>query len=185
MKLDETKRRRLIELINTQAVQRGDFILASGARSKFYIDGKQVTLSAEGLALVADLILDAVADDKVDAVGGPTLGADPIAGATAAVSFLRGKPLAAFIVRKTLKDHGTQRWIEGPLKPGSRVVLVEDVITTGGSALACVDKLKELGCSIVRAVVLVDRLAGGAEAFAQAGIPLTPLCNIKELDLPV
>jgi orotate phosphoribosyltransferase len=102
----------------------------------------------------------------------------------AAVSHLRGRPLAAFIVRKTLKDHGTQRWIEGPLKPGSRVVLVEDVVTTGASMISCLDKLRQLNCTIVRAVVLVDRLAGGAAEFAGHGIPLTPLCTIDDLDIP-
>jgi orotate phosphoribosyltransferase len=182
--MNETKRRRLIELINRDAVKRGDFVLASGARSRFYIDGKQVTLSAEGLVLIADLILEAVAGDAADAVGGPTLGADPIAGAVAAASFAAGRPLAAFLVRKTLKDHGTQRWVEGPLRPGSRVVLVEDVVTTGGSMLACLDKLAELQCKVVRAVVLVDRKAGAAEAFAAAGIPLTALCTLDELDVP-
>ena len=129
------------------------------------------------------MILEVIADDAVDAVGGPTIGADPIAGAVAAASFRLGRPVSAFLVRKNLKEHGTQRWVEGPLNPGSRVVLVEDVVTTGGSMLGCVDKLEELGCRVVRAVVLVDRLAGATEAFGRRNIPLTPLCNVSELDL--
>jgi orotate phosphoribosyltransferase len=177
-------RARLIELINRDAVRRGEFTLASGAKSSFYIDGKQVTLSGEGLAVISELILDAIAGDRADAVGGPTLGADPIAGAVAAAGFARGLRLDGFIVRKTLKDHGTQRWIEGPLRPGSRVVLVEDVVTTGGSMLSCLEKLAEAKVTVVRAVVVVDRRAGAAEAFAKAGIPLTSLCNIDELDIP-
>ena len=91
--------------------------------------------------------------------------------------------MSAFLVRKNLKEHGTQRRVEGPLVPGSRVVLVEDVVTTGGSMLGCVDKLEELGCRVVRAVVLVDRLAGATEAFGRRNIPLIPLCNVTELDL--
>lgn len=189
MPLDPALRAELIRLLNTRAVQRGDFTLASGAKSKFYIDGKQVTLSGEGLAVISSLILQAIADDRVDAVGGPTLGADPIAAAVACRSALPapagpGRPLEAFIVRKSLKDHGTQRWVEGPLKPGARVVLVEDVVTTGGSAVSAVEKLRELGCTIVRAVVIVDRRAGAEEAFAKLGIPLTSLCRVDELDLP-
>jgi orotate phosphoribosyltransferase len=181
--MDEQKRRRLVALIDKYAVQRGDFVLASGARSHYYIDGKQVTLSAEGSALVADLILDLIADDQVDAVGGPSIGADPMAGAIAAASFHRGRPVAAFFVRKTLKDHGTQRWVEGPIRPGSRVAVVEDVVTTGGSLLTCLDKLAELDFKVVRAIVIVDRLAGAAEAFAERGIPFSALCTTRELDL--
>ena len=181
--MDEMKRLRLIKLINEHAVRRGEFLLASGQRASYYIDGKQVTLSAEGAALIADLILEVISNDAVDAVGGPTIGADPIAGAVAAASFRLGRPVSAFLVRKNLKEHGTQRWVEGPLVPGSRVVLVEDVVTTGGSMLGCVDKLEELGCRVVRAVVLVDRLAGATEAFGRRNIPLIPLCNVTELDL--
>ena len=165
--MDEIKRLRLVKLINENAVRRGEFVLVSGARADYYIDGKQVTLSAEGAALAADLILQAITGDAADAVGGPSIGADPIAGAVAAASFRLGLPVSAFLVRKSLKDHGTQRRVEGPLQPGSRVVLVEDVVTTGGSMLACVDKLEALGCRVVRAVVLVDRLAGAAEAFVR------------------
>jgi orotate phosphoribosyltransferase len=181
--MNQLKRRRLVSLINKHAVQRGEFVLVSGSRTNYYIDGKQVTLSAEGAALIADLILDVIADDKVDAVGGPSIGADPIAGAVAAASFHRGRPLTAFLVRKGLKDHGTQRWVEGPIRPGSRVVLVEDVVTTGGSMLACLDRLAMLDCIVVRAIVLVDRLAGAAEAFSRRDIPLTALCTTHELDL--
>jgi orotate phosphoribosyltransferase len=183
LEMDELKRRRLIALVNKDAVQRGEFVLASGARSDYYIDGKQVTLSAEGAALIADLILDVIGGDRADAIGGPTIGADPIAGAVAAASFHRGCSMAAFLVRKGLKDHGTQRWIEGPLRPASRVVLVEDVVTTGGSMLQCLERLAALDCTVVRAVVLVDRLAGAAEAFARHGIPFTALCTTGDLDL--
>jgi orotate phosphoribosyltransferase len=181
--MDESKRQRLIALINVHAVQRGEFVLASGARSSYYIDCKHVTLSAEGVALIADLILDAIEGDEVDAVGGPTIGADPIAGAVAATSFRHGRPLAAFLVRKSVKDHGTQRWVEGPVRRGARVVIVEDVVTTGGSLLACLDHLAALDCRVVRAVVVVDRLAGAAEGFAQRGIPFTALCTTRELDV--
>jgi orotate phosphoribosyltransferase len=181
--MDEEKRRRLVALIDRHAVKRGEFVLASGARSKYYIDGKQVTLSAEGAALIAELILDVIAGQEVDAVGGPAIGADPIAGAIAAISFHRGRPLAAFMVRKNLKDHGTQRWVEGPVEPGSRVVIVEDVVTTGGSLLDCLDRLAALGFEVVRAIVIVDRLAGAAQTFAERDIPFTALCTTRELDL--
>jgi orotate phosphoribosyltransferase len=181
--MDETKRLRLIKLIQENAVRRGEFVLASGARADYYIDGKQVTLSAEGAALAADLILEVIADDAADAVGGPTIGADPIVGAVTATSFRIGRPVSAFLVRKSVKDHGTQRMVEGPLRPGSRVVVVEDVVTTGGSMLGCIEKLQELGCRVVRAVVLVDRLAGASQALARRDIPLTPLCTVLELGL--
>jgi orotate phosphoribosyltransferase len=181
--MDEQKRRRLVALIDEHAVKRGEFVLASGARSSYYIDGKQVTLAAQGAALIAELILDVIAGDQVDAVGGPAIGADPIAGAVAAISFHQGRPLAAFMVRKNLKDHGTQRWIEGPIEPGARVVIVEDVVTTAGSLLECLDRLVGLGFKVVRAIVIVDRLAGAAQAFAQRSIPFTALCTTRELNL--
>jgi orotate phosphoribosyltransferase len=181
--MDEQKRRRLVSLIDRYAVQRGEFVLASGARSNYYIDCKQVTLSAEGAALIAELILDMIAGEAVDAVGGPATGADPIAGAVAATSFQRGRPLPAFMVRKSLKDHGTQRWVEGPIQPGSRVVIVEDVVTTAGSLLDCLDRMTALGFKVVQAIVIVDRLAGAAGAFAERNIPFTALCTIRELDL--
>jgi orotate phosphoribosyltransferase len=182
--MDEIKRLRFVKLINENAVRRGEFVLASGSRASYYIDAKQVTLSAEGAALAAELILDTISEDAADAIGGPTIGADPIVGAVAATSFRVGRPISAFLVRKGLKDHGTQRLVEGPLRPGSRVVIVEDVVTTGSSMLGCIDKLQDLGCRVVRAVVLVDRLAGASETFARREIPLTPLCTVDELDVP-
>jgi orotate phosphoribosyltransferase len=181
--MDESKRQRLVALIDAHAVQRGEFVLASGARSSYYIDCKLVTLSAAGAALIADLILDATSGDQADAVGGPTIGADPIAGAVAAASYHRGRPVAAFLVRKSVKDHGTQRWVEGPIERGARVVIVEDVVTTGGSLLGCLEHLAALDCRVVRAVVVVDRLAGAAEAFLERGIPFTALCTTRDLDL--
>ncbi len=141
------------------------FKLASGRMSRFYINCKPAILSARGMALVGNLVFDAVKDLDIDGVGGLTFGADPIAAAAAYTSELRKKPFKAFSIRKTRKDHGIIKWVEGDMAPGEKVVILEDVVTTGGSALKAVDRATEEGLEVVRAVVLVDRQEGGLEAM--------------------
>ena len=133
------------------------FRLVSGGVSRFYFNCKQVTLDPEGAHLVGNLVCAAVRGQGVAAVGGLTLGADPIAVATACASWLAGEPLQAFVVRKAQKDHGTGRRIEGKFAPGDRVVVVDDVITTGGSTIQAIEACREAGLLVVKAVVLVDR----------------------------
>lgn len=153
-------RERLKELILEHAFQYShtpSFRLAHGGMSRFYFNCKRVTLDPEGHYLVGRLVFDAVKDSDVRAVGGLTLGADPIASAVAYTSWLQGLPLQAFVVRKQPKDHGVIRAIEGRVKRGDRVVVVDDVVTTGGSTLQAVAACREAGLEVVKAVVLVDR----------------------------
>ncbi|MFQ5701088.1 MAG: orotate phosphoribosyltransferase, partial [Acidobacteriota bacterium] len=159
------RRTRLLALLSERALTLGDFTLASGRRSRYYLDARLVTLHAEGAYLVARAILDRLAHERVeaDAIGGLTMGADPIAGAVAAVSHLVGKDLQAFIVRKTAKEHGTRRRIEGDLERGDRVVVVDDVVTTAGSTLRAIRAVEQVGCRVVAVVCLVDRQEGARE----------------------
>lgn len=178
----ETYRARFLTLLKERAFQKGNFLLSSGKRSDYYIDGKQVTLSAEGSFLAAVLVLETLKDDDFDLVGGPSIGAVPLAGAIAALSWVRGKPVNAFFVRKEPKKHGQQRWLEGPVKPGSRVVVVEDVVTTGESVLKALSQLEIFGAKIVKVVALVDRLEGAREKIEELGYSLESLFTIKDLD---
>jgi orotate phosphoribosyltransferase len=143
------------------------FRLVSGRTSHYYVNCKPTTLSSQGMFLVGHLVFDAVTDLEPDGVGGMTFGADPIAVAAAFASHLRGRPFQAFSIRKTRKNHGIVRWMEGELKPGDRVVVVDDVATTGGSTIQAVKRAREEGMEVLRAVILVDRQEGGLEAIAQ------------------
>lgn len=163
------KRDRLGEIIKERSLQFGDFVLRSGKRSNFFLDGKGTTLNAEGAALVGEVMFDLIRDLDVDAVGGLTLGADPIATAISIESWRQGRPVDAFIVRKETKGHGMGDRIAGVLKPGSRVVIVEDTVTTGSAIQAAIDAVREAGHSIVKIVAIVDRGAGAAENFAGQG----------------
>ncbi len=157
--------------------------LASGRESDFYVDGKQTTLNAEGAWLVANGMLDALQPDVVG-LGGLVVGADPIAGAAAAVSFQRGRPIHAFLVRKEPKGHGTKRYVEGrqSLPDGSKVCVVEDTVTTGGSLLQAVERCRAEGLDVVQALAIVDREEGGAEVIRAAGIPFMALVRRAELE---
>lgn len=160
-------RNELLKLVKEKAVRKGKFILSSGKTSDYYLDGKQVTLDPQGLFLLGKAILSMLHGVQVDAIGGPTLGADPIAAAVALLSSQTGKPLKAFIVRKEEKKHGTQKKIEGPeLSPGDRVVVVEDVITSGKSVKEAIEALEELKCRVVKIICLVDREEGAAKTLA-------------------
>jgi len=167
-------RTRLLQLLRNRSYARKRVVLASGRESDFFIDCKQTVLSAEGHALVGELMLDALAMlPACDAVAGVELGGCSLASAVALTSHLRGTPKDAVYVRKEAKDHGSKRLVEGDtmLSPGSALVVLEDVTTTGRSTLAAVDKLRVAGYVVAGIVTLVDRLEGGREAIEAAGLP--------------
>lgn len=179
---EQTLKQELLKLIQEKAVVRGERKLASGKISQYYIDGKQVTLDPQGLFLAAKVILHMAQAVSADAVGGPTLGADPLAAAVSVLSSQSGKPLKAFIVRKEAKDHGMQKMIEGPaLAPGDKVVMLEDVITTGGSVLKAIQEVESLGAKVVKTICLVDRGEGGSETLAS--YHYAPIFTLSDLGL--
>jgi orotate phosphoribosyltransferase len=171
-------RARLLELLTRLSYEERDVVLASGKRSNFYIDCRQAVLTAEGHFLVGWLLHALLQREAptVEAVGGPTMGADPLCSATSLASYLAGRPLHAFYIRKEPKGHGTGQWIEGTksLYPGMPVAILEDVVTTGGSTLKAIEKARDAGLEVVRVCVLVDRLEGGREAVERQA-PLTAL----------
>ena len=171
-------------LIREKALRFGDFVLASGKKASYYLDGKQVTLDPEGARLVAEGVLDLLAQTGMpDAVGGMSIGADPITAAVVTLSAVRGTPVAGFMVRKQPKGHGTNQYIEGPVKPGQRVVIVEDVVTTGGSSLAAAERAEQFGLVVDRIVAIVDRMEGGAEAFSRRGYAFSSLLTIRDFGI--
>lgn len=176
-------RERLVELLRQRSFEQKRVILASGRESDFFIDCKQTVLTAEGHALVGELMFDALEGlPRCEAVAGVELGGCPLASAVSLVSFVRGRPLDALYVRKEVKDHGSRRLVEGDksLRQGVPVVILEDVITTGGSTLKAVEKLRTVGAQVVGVVALVDRLEGGAEAIRAGGIPLLSICSRRD-----
>jgi orotate phosphoribosyltransferase len=175
-------RDRLKELLKTRSLKIGDFLLASGRRSKYYFDSKLTTLTSEGAYLTARCFLDVIRDKDIRAevIGGMTLGADPIVSAVAALSHAEGPALDAFIVRKEAKGHGTMQWIEGPVKPGQRAIIVDDVVTTGGSTLKAIEKAQEFGLEVVAVMALLDREEGGTETLS-ARFPFHPVTRRSEI----
>ena len=174
---------RLLTLLAERSARRGHFTLASGRQSSLYIDARLTTMSPEGLALIGPLGLRALrtANWSVDAIGGLTLGADPVSYAIAYASALAGTPLRAFTVRKEAKVHGTGRLIEGPFREGDRVAVVEDVITTGGSALRAVEAIRAGGGVVAGVLALVDRQEGGREALEGAGLSVLVLTRASDI----
>ncbi len=188
----------LLDLFCQLAYQEGDFVLSSGQRSSYYINGKQVTLHAQGALAIGRLLLSMVPADT-QAVAGLTLGADPIVSAVSIVSALENRPildavahggnpqdraasLPGLIIRKQPKGHGTRAYIEGPSLPtGAKVVVLEDVVTTGQSAMKAVNRLKEAGYQVELVIALVDRLQGGAELYQSAGLMFKALFSINEI----
>jgi len=170
-------------LLKRDALRTGMFTLASGRTSHYYVDGRKVTLSAEGAAVIGAGMLDALSDlPDLDAIGGLTMGADPIVGATLAAAGARGETgLRGFLVRKEAKGHGTGTLVEGPLRPGMVVAIVDDVATTGGSSLQAVEAVRALGCTVARVVVVLDRLEGAAFAFAGNDLDFRALTTIRDL----
>jgi orotate phosphoribosyltransferase len=175
--------RQLREIIRRRSLRIGDFTLSSGKKSSYYLDCRMTTLDPNGALLIGRIILQQIRTNNIeaDAIGGLTLGADPIATSVAVVSAIEERPLAAFIVRKEAKGHGTQRSIEGwDGKPGSRVIVVDDVCTTGDSILRAADRAEEAGYKVTAAFCIVDREEGGTELIAKR-YPFYPLFTAKEL----
>ncbi len=176
-----SERDRLRELLKERSLKFGEFTLASGRKSNFYFDSKKTTLLPEGSYLAAVEILRAIREHGIEAqaIGGMTLGADPLVCPVAALSHIEGPPLRAFIVRKATKEHGTERRIEGTLEPGSRVIVVDDVVTTGGSTLSAIEATEAAGHRVVAVLCLVDREEGGAARLA--AWPYYPLFRRHEI----
>ncbi len=175
----------LIALFRQKALKFGQFTLASGKEASYYLDGKQVTLDAHGARLVAEGILDllAAAGPMPAAVGGMSIGADPITAAVVTMSAVRGTPITGFMVRKESKGHGTKRYIEGPVQPGCEAVIVEDVVTTGGSSIEAIERCEAFGMKVVRVIAIIDRMEGGAEAFRNRGFPFASLLSIRDFGI--
>jgi len=171
-------------LILQKAMKFGEFTLVSGRKSKYYLDGKQITLDPQGARLVAEGILDLLDPAHMPAaIGGMSIGADPITAAVVTMSAVRGTPIVGFLVRKESKGHGTNQYIEGPVKPGDDVVIVEDVVTTGGSSLAAIERAEAFGLKVARIIAIVDRMEGGAQAFAARGYPFASLLSIRDFGI--
>ncbi len=177
-------RERLKALIRERSLKVADepiFKLSSGRLSRFYIDLKQITFDPEGVYIVGKILYDALKDLKPDGVGGLTLGADPIAYAISMVSYLEGNPIKPFVVRKEPKVHGTGRQVEGLLESGDKVVVLEDVITTGSSALRAVQACKREGYEVLCVYAVVDREEGGKENLQREGLEVYSLFRVSEL----
>src|SRR5918998_4064350 len=172
----ETARERLIHALREHALVIGEVTLTSGQKASYYVDAKRATLLPSGFRALGELVAAEAERVGATAVGGTTMGADPVACAALAA----GAPVKAFFVRKERKEHGLQRWVEGPLlEPAERCLIVEDVVTTGGSTVRAIERVREEGLEVAGVVSVLDRLAGGAEAIeAAAGAPYRPLTTI-------
>jgi len=174
----------LISIIRQKALRFGQFTLASGKKATYYLDGKQATLDPHGARLVAEGILDLLGQGPMPAaIGGMSIGADPITAAVVVMSAVRGTPLRGFMVRKEPKGHGTNQYIEGPVEPGEEVVIVEDVVTTGGSSLSAIERCEAFGLRVVGVLAIIDRMEGGAAAFAARGYRLASLLTIRDFGI--
>jgi orotate phosphoribosyltransferase len=171
----------LAALLARLAYREGDFTLASGAKSNFYLDAKQVTYHPDGVELVGNAVHAIAREFAAEAIGGPTMGADAIVAGTVCASSRTAFPIAGFIVRKEAKKHGLGKWIEGVDPAGMRVAIVDDVITSGGSLLKAAEHIREAGAEIVVAMGLVDREQGGREAIEAAGFPFRAVCTLSEV----
>jgi orotate phosphoribosyltransferase len=176
-------KQRLVSLLATRSARRGSFTLASGKQSSLYIDARLTTMSPDGLSLIGPLGLDAIRNAQwpADSVGGLTLGADPISYAISYASAHTASPIRAFTVRKEAKAHGTGKLIEGPFAAGDRVIVVEDVITTGSSAARAVDAVRAAGATVLGVLALVDRQEGGREALEALGLSVVSLVSAAEI----
>jgi orotate phosphoribosyltransferase len=177
----ELQNRRLLDAILTHSFQRGRFLLSSGAWSDYYLDLRRTTLDPQGLAAACSVLWPAIQTAAVDAVGGPTLGADPLVAGLILEARSHDSILRGFLVRGAAKDHGTGRQIEGHCAAGSRVAVIDDVVTRGGSILRAVDAVRAAGAIPVLALALVDREEGGRELLGQAGLPLYAPFRLSEV----
>ncbi|TWT79250.1 Orotate phosphoribosyltransferase [Planctomycetes bacterium CA13] len=175
----------LMDLLRTEALARGDFTLASGKKASYYLDCRKITLHPKGANLIGQGMLDVIqsGSEMPDAVGGMAIGADPITASIVTIAGQRDLPLKGFMVRKEAKGHGTGKQVEGPVEAGQSVVIVEDVITSGGSAIKAVEAAEAFGLKVLYVVGIIDRLAGGAEAFAAKGLELKTLTTIRDFGI--
>jgi orotate phosphoribosyltransferase len=180
-----TEREELMNLVRERALKFGDFTLASGRKAKYYLDCKQVTLHSRSARLIGSGILELLKSQGPlpDAVGGMAIGADPITAAVITMAGVEKQELTGVLIRKEAKGHGTQKFLEGPVQPGQSIVIVEDVVTTGGSSLLAIDRCLEFGLVVKSVITIIDRLEGGAEAFGARGIPLHSLFTIRDFGL--
>jgi orotate phosphoribosyltransferase len=178
------KKERLKQIITEKSLKTGDFILASGARSTYLFDLKPTALDPEGANLIADLLLEMIGAD-IDAIGGLELGACPIVSAVCVKSYLAGRPIKSFYVRKAQKERGSKKLIEGcELKSGDRVIMLEDVTTKGGSVLDAIKAAQNEGCEVVKVLSIVDRLQGATENLAKEGVELASVFTRDDFDIP-
>ena len=173
--LSETLDRLLALALERGAIKYGDFTLTSGKKSNYYFDGRLLSLDPEGAYLISQAIIPLLEQAGAMAVGGTTLGADPMVAALALASHIKGRSIPAFIVRKESKTHGTKQNIEGPLEPGTNVAIVDDVCTTGGSLFHAIEAAEEAGCSVVKVVSILDRNEGGSEEMRKRGYNFSTL----------
>ena len=173
----------LVKLIRDKALEYGDFTLASGKKASFYLDCRKITMDSEAASVIAKAMLEELKSDWPDAVGGMAVGAVPIAAAVLVQAGHSDRELRGFFVRKQTKDHGTERRVEGPVHPGDRVVILEDVVTSGGSAIDAVQLCREYGLIVDRAIAIVDREAGAAERFAEIDCDLRSLVTLSDLGI--
>ncbi len=178
-----TKRERLKKIILEKSVFFGNFTLSSGKKSSYYIDARISTLYPESAYLIGEIMYEILKDYKIDAVGGYSIGADPIVSAIAVVSFLKENPIPAFIIRKEEKTYGRGKAIEGNFSKGIKVAVVDDVITTGGSIIKGINKVRELGGEPVVALSVIDREEGGREKIEEMGIPLLSIFTLNDLGI--
>ena len=177
----DADKKELFDILYRNAFFREKIILSSGKESEYYIDARRVTLTPQGAYLSAKIILEMVKDEKLDAIGGPTLGADPLVGALASLSFQQGRPIDTFIIRKAPKAHGKQQQVEGPLlKKGANVILIDDVATTGKAFIESLAVMKKEGFVVKKCICLVDRNEGSKEALAKEGCVLLSLFKVEE-----
>lgn len=177
-------KKQLVQLIFEKAFKYSEeptFRLVSGRMSNYYFNCKTVTLHPEGMYLIGNIIFDMIKESGAKGIGGLTLGADPIADAVAYTSYLKKNPIEAFVVRKTAKSHGTMQWIEGNIKAGDRVVIVDDVITTGKSTIEAINRAKEAGLEIVKVISLIDRQEGGKENIETLGFKVDAVVTREEV----
>jgi orotate phosphoribosyltransferase len=175
---------RLVRLIHDKAFKYSEepiFKLVSGRMSNYYFNCKTVTLHPEGMYLIGNIVFDMIRDSGAWGIGGLTLGADPIADAVAYTSYIRNRPIEAFVIRKSAKAHGTMQWIEGNMSAGDKVAIVDDVVTTGKSTIEAITKAKEGGLEVVKVIALVDRQEGGRENIEALGHKVETIVTREEV----
>jgi orotate phosphoribosyltransferase len=176
-------RQALVELVRERALQFGNFTLASGKQATYYLDCRQVTLDARGARLIGAGMLDLLRADMPDLVGGMAIGADPITASILTLAGMENLSLRGVMVRKEPKGHGLGKHVEGPFQAGESLVIVEDVVTTGGSSLKAIEHCEAVGLKVKRVLAIIDRLEGGREAFAERGYELTALLSIRDFGI--